>query len=73
MTWLVCVSNAGYEIDLEPRKLYERVVDETAEQKGFVRIIDDSGEDYLFPSKLFAAIELSQALDVLLHQSQKAA
>jgi hypothetical protein len=72
MTWLVCVSNIGYEIDLEPRKLYERVIDEAAEQKGLVRIIDDSGEDYLFPSTLFAAIDLPQALDALLHQQQAA-
>lgn len=72
MTWLVCVSNTGYEIDLEPRKLYERVVDEAAEQKGLVRIIDDSGEDYLFPVALFAAIDLPQALDALLHQQQAA-
>ena len=72
MTWLVCVANTGYEIDLEPRKLYERVFDEAAEQKGLVRIIDDSGEDYLFPSALFAAIDLPQALDALLHQQQAA-
>ena len=72
MTWLVCVSNIGYEIDLEPRKLYERVIDEAAEQKGLVRIIDDSGEDYLFPVALFAAIDLPQALDALLHQQQAA-
>lgn len=72
MTWLVCVSNTGYEVDLEPRKLYERIVDEAAEQKGLVRIIDDSGEDYLFPSALFAAIDLPQALDTLLHQQQAA-
>ena len=58
MTWLVCVANTGYEIDLEPRKLYERVVDEAAEQKGLVRII--------------AAIDLPQALDALLHQQQAA-
>ena len=73
MTWVVCVSNTGYEVDLEPRKLYEQVVDVTAEEKGLVRIIDDSGEDYVFPAGLFAAIELSQSLDVLLHQTQKAA
>lgn len=72
MTWLVCVANTGYEIDLEPRKLYERVFDEAAEQKGLVRIIDDSGEDYLFPSALFAAIDLPQALDALLHQQEAA-
>ena len=72
MTWLVCVTNTGYEIDLEPRKLYERVFDEAAEQKGLVRIIDDSGEDYLFPVALFAAIDLPQALDALLHQQQAA-
>ena len=63
----------GYEIDLEPRKLYERVADELAELKGLVRIVDDSGEDYLFPVGLFAAIELPMALDVLLHQGQQAA
>ena len=73
MTWLVCVANTGYEIDLEPRKLYERVFDEAAQQKGLVRIIDDSGEDYLFPVGLFAEIELPLALDVLLHQGQQAA
>ena len=72
MTWLVCVANTGYEIDLEPRKLYERVVDEAAEQKGLVRIIGDSGEDFLFPVALFAAIDLPQALDALLHQQQAA-
>lgn len=72
MTWLVCVTNTGYEIDLEPRKLYERVFDEAAEQKGLVRIIDDSGEDFLFPVALFAAIDLPQALDALLHQQQAA-
>ena len=72
MTWLVCVTNTGYEIDLEPRKLYERVFDEDDKQKGLVRIIDDSGEDYLFPVALFAAIDLPQALDALLHQQQAA-
>ncbi len=72
MTWLVCVANTGYEIDLEPRKVYERVVDEAGEKKGLVRIIDDSGEDYLFPVALFAAIDLPQALDALLHQQQAA-
>ena len=72
MTWLVCISNAGYEVDLESRKLYERVADDGAEQKGCVRIIDDSGEDYLFPVVLFAAIDLPQALDALLHQQQAA-
>ena len=73
MTWLVCISNAGYEVDLELRKLYERVADDGAEQKGLVRIIDDSGEDYLFPVGLFAEIELPLALDVLLHQGQQEA
>lgn len=68
MTWLVCVSNTGYEVDLEPRKLYERIIDAAADAKGLVRVIDDSGEDYLFPAALFAAIELPQALDALLHQ-----
>lgn len=53
MVWLVCISNAGYEIDLTPGQLYQQVVDGAAEQKSLVRIIDDSGQSYLFPSVLF--------------------
>jgi hypothetical protein len=58
----VCLKNRGYEASLEPRKIYEVVPDEEAERHRQIRVIDESGEDYLYPEKFFAAIELSQPL-----------
>ncbi len=54
---LLCVRNDGCE-DLEPRKLYEQVADSRAVEEGYVRVVDDSGEDYLYPANYFVAIEL---------------
>lgn len=58
-TFVVCIDNAGYEASLELRKLYQRLPDAAAEKLGQIRVIDESGEDYLFPQSLFAAVELS--------------
>ena len=59
-TFLLCISNQGVEASLEPRKVYESLpVDERESQSGFVRVIDEDGEDYLFPADFFAPIELS--------------
>jgi hypothetical protein len=58
----VCLKNTGYEASLEPRKIYEVVPDEEAEKHRQIRVIDESGEDYLYPEKFFAPIELSQPL-----------
>ncbi len=55
--FLLCVRNDGCE-DLEPRKLYEQVADSRAVEEGYVRVVDDSGEDYLYPANYFVAIEL---------------
>jgi hypothetical protein len=56
--FLLCVNNEGYEASLELRKLYEKKPDKGAEKHGQVRIIDESGEDYLFPASYFAPIRL---------------
>ena len=56
--FMICVDNQGYEASLEIRKLYEMIPDQDAEQHNQVRIIDESGEDYLYPSKFFAPITL---------------
>ena len=56
--FLLCVENAGYEASLELRKLYEQVPDKEAERHNQLRIIDESGEDYLYPSDFFAPIRL---------------
>ncbi len=57
--FLLCVDNEGYEASLEIRKLYEKIPDKEAESHDQVRIIDESGEDYLYPSSFFAPVRLS--------------
>ena len=59
---VLCLRNDGYEVSLERRKIYSTLPDADAAKHGQVRVIDESGEDYLYPSKYFATIELPQAL-----------
>lgn len=61
-SWVLCVQNAGYEASLERRKLYESIPDADAESHGQLRVIDESGDDYLFPARYFATIELPAAV-----------
>jgi len=56
--FLLCVNNKGYEASLEMRKLYENIPDKEAERHGLVKIIDESGEDYLYSASYFAPIRL---------------
>ena len=55
--FLLCVRNKGCE-DLELRKLYEQLPDARAAEDGYVRVVDESGEDYLYPGDYFVAVEL---------------
>ncbi len=57
-TFLVCVANDGYKASLELRKLYKVVPDAQSERLGQVRVVDESGEDYLFPESFFAPVRL---------------
>ena len=57
--FLLCIDNAGYEASLEIRKLYEKIPDKEAERHAQVRIVDESGEDYLYPSSFFVPVRLS--------------
>jgi len=59
----ICVRNDGYEASLELRKLYPILEDTFAMQHGFMRVIDESGEDYLFPSDYFVLVTLPQAVE----------
>lgn len=54
----VCVDNRGYEVSLEMRKLYEVIADADAEKHGQIRVIDESGEDYLYPVTAFNRVSL---------------
>ena len=55
--FLLCVRNKRCE-DLELRKLYEQLPDARAAEEGYVRVVDESGEDYLYPADYFVAVEL---------------
>jgi hypothetical protein len=57
--FVLCVANDGYPASLEPRKVYRQLPDLEAEKGGLIRVVDESGEDYLFPRGLFAPLELS--------------
>jgi len=56
--FMICVNNRGYEASLESRKLYEVLTDKTAEKHHQIRVIDESGEDYLYPDNFFAPVRL---------------
>ena len=58
----VCLKNDGYEVSLERRKIYQVLPDADAAKHKQVRVIDESGEDYLYPQSFFAPIELPQPI-----------
>ena len=61
MTFVICVRNDDCG-DFELRKVYEVLPDEKAAKDDYIRVIDESGEDYLYPAGWFAAIELPQSI-----------
>ena len=60
--FVVCVRNEDCE-DLELRKIYRVLPDEAAAEDGYIRVVDESGEDYLYPADYFLGIELSKDLE----------
>ncbi|TMQ72979.1 MAG: hypothetical protein E6K81_06000 [Candidatus Eisenbacteria bacterium] len=56
--YVLCVSNRGFRASLIVRKVYRTIPDLKAEARSLVRVIDESGEGYLYPERLFVAIEL---------------
>lgn len=56
--FVVCIQNSGYPASLELHKIYRVVPDEEAIREGDLRIVDESGEDYLYPAEWFAPVEL---------------
>jgi len=61
--YVLCVDNEGYAASLERRKVYQVLPDESASKRHFVRVIDESGEDYLYPEENFVPIELPHAAE----------
>ncbi len=59
---VVCVNNEGYPASLEKRKIYFSLRDASAEKHGLLRIVDESGDDYLYPKTFFRSIALPQSV-----------
>ena len=59
---VVCVNNEGYPASLERRKIYVALRDADAEKHDLIRIVDGSGDDYLYPKALFRPIALPQGV-----------
>jgi hypothetical protein len=60
--FVVCVKSAGYQASLESRKIYEVLPDQRAWKSRHLRVVDESGQSYLYPESLFMPIALSRAL-----------
>jgi hypothetical protein len=63
MNLLICIANKGYEASLEARKLYQRIDDARAAALGMVRIVDESGDDYLYSADLFRPVQIEEQLE----------
>jgi hypothetical protein len=61
--FVVCVKNRGHAASLELRKLYQAISDEAAARLHQIRVIDESGEDYLYPEEYFVAVHLPQSAE----------
>lgn len=69
LKFVVCINNADYPASLELHKIYRVLPDEDAEVDGDIRVIDESGEDYLYPAEWFVPIELPRAVEESLLQA----
>jgi len=62
----LCIDNTDYQASLIPRKIYEVIPDDEAAKDDFIRVIDESGEDYLYHKSIFILIELPSEVEQVL-------
>jgi len=67
--FVVCVRNTGYPASLELWKIYQALGDPDAEAHGLLRVIDESGEDYLYPHRFFMPLDLPQPVESALRRA----
>ena len=61
--YVICIGNKGYAASLELRKIYQTIPDKVAAGLHQIRVIDESGEDYLYPQDYFVPVQLPQAVE----------
>jgi len=67
--YVVCIGNKGNEASLERNKLYIVLPDRQADADGLLRVIDEDGEDYLYPAERFVAVEVPKAVQASLRKA----
>jgi hypothetical protein len=65
----ICIDNSEYPASLETHKIYRVIPDEDAENNGDLRIVDESGEDYLYPANYFILVDLPHDIMATLEKS----
>jgi hypothetical protein len=63
LRFVVCVKNRGYAASLELSKLYQAISDDLAAKLRQIRVIDESGEDYLYPQDYFVPVQIPQSAE----------
>ena len=61
LRFAICISDGGYINDLKVRTVYQVLSDESAAKSNYIRVIDETGEDYLYPAHLFVPIEVPRS------------
>jgi hypothetical protein len=69
--FVVCVCNKGQEASLQLRRIYEQLPDPDAEREGFIRVVDEDGEDYLHPANYFVPLDLPKDLEQAIESASK--
>jgi hypothetical protein len=64
----ICIHNGEYAGTLELRKVYEVLEDPIAAKRNFIRVVDESGEDYLYPQSWFVPVVVPENVEQLLHE-----
>lgn len=67
--FVVCLKNDGYAASLERHKIYRRLHDPEAEKDSDLRVIDESGEDYVYPGDWFVLIDVPKAVEASLRKT----
>lgn len=67
ISYVLCIDDGGYPESLEVRKVYVALKDARAQEQQFVRVVDETGEDYLYPTALFVPIQIPQEATEMLH------
>ena len=72
-SYVICIDDGGYPESLEVRKVYAVLPDDRAAENNYIRVIDETGEDYLYPAKYFVSIQLPPEATKILQPGMKRA